>query len=399
MARYNPFIPSEQVEVAFAGPLLHGAFLNDRVSAERAFSEPAQQGGGMPRISEKNLQGIAFMYKTRQEAEARVKFGGSAFLFGRQIVGSEDTPAGRVYIPYLISNRHVVWEGSMCVASINRRDGNPPDVFDIDQNDWHNHPGGADVSATCMMGPFDRATHNIAFIPDSWVVTEKLISEYDIGIGDEALMIGRFVNHQGIGSNRPAVRFGAISMMPEQMWNNALKNWEESFAVEMRSRTGFSGSPVITYRTPATVLTNVPKDNFHLLLGINWGYVLDENKENTWLNGVVPAWKIWETLDVPALKKLHTQHERNFYDDFLPRHQSAQSALADHSLIPDVSSAAGTLKFGAQDAPARTSAKKVRQQPSRAVSEAPVSDNPTHKEDFTNLLRAAAKAPKRGRKT
>ncbi len=395
----DPFIPSEQgPQLAFAGPVLPACLLNDRVSADRAFLAP--QGGDMPRISERNLHGIAFMYRTRQEAEARVKIGGSAFLLGRLIAGSGETPVGRVYIPYLISNRHVVWEGSACVASVNRRDGKAPDIFDIDQNDWHNHPGGADVSATCMMQHFDRTVHDVTHIPEHWIVTPQLVTDYDIGMGDEAFMIGRFVNHQGQVSNRPAVRFGTISMMLERAWNNDLKSWEESFACEMRSRTGFSGSPVVTYRTPATVLTDVPKDEFHLLLGINWGYVLDENKENTWLNAVVPAWKILETLDVPALKQLHAQHTKHFYEDFLPRHSGTQSALAvDHSLIPDVSGAAETSKGSAPGGQGQRSGVKAAAVSSRAASEAPASDNPRHKEDFTNLLRAAAKGRKRARRT
>ncbi len=48
----------------------------------------------------------------------------------------------------------------------------------------------------------------------------------------------------------------------------------------------------------------LPKEAEHMwgLLGVNWGYVPDEEGENTWLNGVVPAWKITELLDSPPLK-------------------------------------------------------------------------------------------------
>jgi hypothetical protein len=52
-------------------------------------------------------------------------------------------------------------------------------------------------------------------------------------------MIGRFLNHQGTKDKIvPAVRFGNISVMLELIWNSTV-----SRPVEMRSRTGFSGSP------------------------------------------------------------------------------------------------------------------------------------------------------------
>ena len=57
-------------------------------------------------------------------------------------------------------------------------------------------------------------------------------------------MIGRFLNHQGTKDKIvPAVRFGNISVMLELIWNSTVSKDQLSFAVEMRSRTGFSGSP------------------------------------------------------------------------------------------------------------------------------------------------------------
>ena len=97
--------------------------------------------------------------------------------------------------------------------------------------------------------------------------------------------------------------------MLSPLYNKAINRDQESFAVEMRSRTGFSGSPVMTYRTIATNLARTKTDveNFHALLGINWGFVYDEKGENTWLNGVIPAWKILETLDTPELQKKYDE--------------------------------------------------------------------------------------------
>ena len=270
----------------------------------------------MPRIADRNLDGVAFLFRTRDEAEARSQLGGSAFFIGRAIAGSENTPNGPTYVPYLISNRHVVWNTGAPFASLNRRDGNPPDVIEIDQTEWHVHPSGADLAAVCMLGRFDRATHKTTFLQDKYLLTKEFMHNADIGVGDEVFMMGRFLNHQGQVHNRPAARFGSLSMMLEPLWNDALKRDEEGFAVEMRSRTGFSGSPVTVYRTPATVLTDVPEEHrdFFRLLGVNWGYVLDQGGENTWLNGVVPAWKIVELLEgVPELRKQQDHATDEFF--------------------------------------------------------------------------------------
>jgi hypothetical protein len=41
---------------------------------------------------------------------------------------------------------------------------------------------------------------------------------------------------------------------------------------------------------------------------------LDEEGENTWLNGVVPAWKISELLDAPPLQAIHSLAEQAMRD-------------------------------------------------------------------------------------
>ena len=103
-------------------------------------------------------------------------------------------------------------------------------------------------------------------------------------------------------------------MMAEPITNPAIGKDQESFAVEMRSRTGFSGSPVMVYRTPLSSIEDGLKYvKFTGLLGVNWGYILDEEtQENTWLNGVVPAWKILEMLDMPAVKGYQNKGEQKY---------------------------------------------------------------------------------------
>ena len=125
--------------------------------------------------------------------------------------------------------------------------------------------------------------------------------------------------------------------MLQSIYNSATKKDELSFAVEMRSRAGFSGSPVAVYRNAATNPFNVPgaaptpllglPGGFFRLLGVNWGYVFDEKGENSYLDGVVPAWRILELLEVPALKKKHDE-----YTDWVK--QDKAKAPTDHPAAP-----------------------------------------------------------------
>jgi hypothetical protein len=258
-------------------------------------------------MPDKNLDGVAFMYRSAEEAARRERLGGSAFIVGRRVPNAEKVFGHAMYVPFLVSNRHVVFEGSACVATFNRRDGGAPEILDLDQNDWHAHPGGDDLAATCLMLALETSVHKISFIAEERFVQEAQIDEFQIGVGDDIFMIGRFVNHQGDSTNLPAVRFGNVSVMPTTIRTkdpNGLVREQLSYAVEMRSRTGFSGSPVCVYRTEGSSLMPLPKEAEHMwgLLGVNWGYVPDEEGENTWLNGVVPAWKITELLDSPPLK-------------------------------------------------------------------------------------------------
>ncbi len=302
------------------------------------------------RIPKLLLDGVVFLYRTTGEARAQAKIGGTGFLLNKAVFkGGKETG---LFIPYLVTNKHVA--ASCSVIRVNRRDGAEPDVFELDERLWIHHPDGDDVSIIPVFGILDLVQHRVALCDTRRVVTEELADELQIGVGEEVFMVGRFVNHQGRRDNLSAARFGSISIMPEPIWNKAVLKDQESFGVEMRSRTGFSGSPVIVYRTPATILdVGLKKDNFWALLGVNWGYIHDEDGENTWLNAVVPGWKIMDVLDTPQLKNFHAELEQR---------------------APDGSGGAAT--------------------PALATMAEHETDNPSHKEDFMSLLSAAAQSSK-----
>lgn len=262
--------------------------------------------GGMPRIPDQMLDGVAFLYPTKEDAAHNRRVGGSAFVVGRRLPKTSKVLGQPVSIPYLVSCRHVVWEAAACVARFNRHDGKGK-IIDLGVEHWHVHPAGDDLAAVNIFGLITRAEERFSCADFDSLITQKAVENAHIGVGDDVFMIGRFINHQGReNAIQQSVRFGNISMAPAMIRQSGPREFDQlSWAVEMRSRSGFSGSPVIAYRVPGAALADLPEgsDNLWGVLGVDWGHIVDEKGENTWLNGVVPSWKVIELLDQGPLRE------------------------------------------------------------------------------------------------
>jgi hypothetical protein len=302
----------------------------------------------MPRIPEDLARSVAFLYPSRAAAEDNVKRGGTCFLMGKPVEGYSDSNGGTSYFIYAVTNFHVAWSAGASVLRLNRRDGRKH-ILDLASSDWVPHPDGDDLAVAFLSGRLggldsvDRAIDHLRFVETDRLLTEETMRRCSIGVGDDVFMIGRFLNHQGTKDTiTPAVRFGSISVMPEPIWNTTINADQLSFAVEMRSRTGFSGSPVAAYRTPLNRIFNVPAEQHEFLwvIGVNWGHILEKDTgENTWLNGVIPAWKILELLEVPALRDNHDKAT----DDL----KKWRDSLSDGHAVPAAASAEEVSPAGA----------------------------------------------------
>ena len=157
-------------------------------------------------------------------------------------------------------------------------------------------------------------------VPSKVVLTEEMSRTYAVGPGDETIMIGRLIAHDGRVRNSPSVRFGNISMMPDEPFRHDGRI-QRSFIVESRSIPGYSGSPVFVH---------IPSDSWRpgpdgklgqagvlygeapvLLLGIDCGHVHKNVPvkdahgkdteyrvlENTGMMVVVPAWRLWDVIN------------------------------------------------------------------------------------------------------
>ncbi len=264
---------------------------------------------GMPRIPTNSINVAFFMYPDRASAMTGSNSGGTGFYV------SVEYPSVRKYI-YGVTNGHVA-SGNTCIR-LNTEIGQP-DCIELQDIDWEYHPK-YDIAVTQLPLPLKHDFHEVVSVDTRTFITDEKIKEWDIGIGDDLFMMGRFIDGADDLKNIPVARFGNISADPIPTFHPFRKTLANSYLVDMHSRSGFSGSPVFVYRTPGgnlaeTVITGKIDlgNNFFSLLGIHWGQ-FDELWESTHPNAppnkgysgmtlVDPATGILELLDMESIKK------------------------------------------------------------------------------------------------
>jgi hypothetical protein len=325
------------------------------------------------RITPADLNCAFYLYPSEAAAKAGVKLGGSGFW-----VAVQSMVIREFWWLYAVSNRHVVHSHGASVIRANTKDGGVR-IITAEPTDWIEHPNGHDIAALQI------ASMDIDGVEIAHVLTGMFVDREDLAgriqVGDEVYMIGRFINHDGRVRNTPSVRFGNISMMPgEPIYVDSKTPPQESFAVELRSMCGYSGSPVFV--SPEHPTRNFPNSvrGIDLLLGVHWGHIIepwtvettiikqvaqaglapdereiDQVSANTGMNGVVPAWRLKELLDIPRFKDERDAEE------------------------------AAELERLKRDAPGATL--------DAATGEEVNDENPTHREDFRRLVDVAARKP------
>jgi hypothetical protein len=173
----------------------------------------------------------------------------------------------------------------------------------------------------------DELKYDVACIPRELILTEEFLNAHEVGVGDEVVMIGRFRVQAGKKKNLPAAMFGYISMMPdpdEPIYNGAIDADEESCLVEMRSISGFSGSPVLLWIPPMSkrVSGTTLAYGYWRLLGVCWGYinVPEIAKDtsgyqyqlllNSAMAAVVPIEKVMDIIDGDEMRKKRKKTDR-----------------------------------------------------------------------------------------
>lgn len=337
----------------------------------------------MPRLSEGALCTVFFVYPSEDEAREGLPLGGSGFFVAVPL--PDDARSGHVYA---VSNRHVVFSDSYekklgtPAIRVNTKDGKF-DVIGTNADEWHVPANGDDLAVRLMQfGP----DHEWQFESISGLADLETIDRYRLGLGDEVFSIGRFLDEDGRAiKNHPVARFGSVALMPEvPVKADDAGRFQDSYLVEMRSRAGFSGSPVYVCIDPFLDFTDRPQARPQRgesrrpkigpwLLGVHWGQLpavgpdakratgAASTSYATAMTGVVPAYRLKQfLLEDPILKEQRRELEEHL----------AQNSTA------------ATLEGAFRAAP---------------IPEPEA--NPDHREAFSRLVAAASKAKPKGDRT
>lgn len=264
----------------------------------------------MPQINKRYLNCAVYLYPSKDAARKGDRIGGTGFLVQKvsQVEG---------FHYYVVTNSHVIREACSPVVRLNNAQG-VMDFLELTDDDWTHHPDGHDIA----VAPIDIDIDRFGFYPidtSTFVSLDRLNSD-DVGIGQDVFMVGRLINHEGQQRNAPSVRFGNIAMMHHEPVKHFRGHMQQSFLVDMRSISGYSGSPVfvaqpkIIEHTDALpyYFTVIPFHNINFL-GVDWGHIPTYEKVidgggnkhphgwrvqvNTGIAAVVPAWHLDELLN------------------------------------------------------------------------------------------------------
>jgi hypothetical protein len=343
----------------------------------------------MPRLGQYKdiLKTVVFLYESEKDALAGVNVGGTGFLVA---VASRRFPNEISHV-HVVTNWHVAVSGGCPVVRINTKSGQPK-TLDFDSSEWIFIPGGPDVAISPPFEFLNDIYDAVPFHGQSWLLTSEEEVRLEIGAADDVFMIGRFIDYDGEETNTPALRFGHISISDANIKQSTGYNGR-SIVTDMHSRTGFSGSPVIVYRTLGSVFIEVPPDakgkmfvpgnHFISLLGILWGHFPEEwqlknygagarhnaaiVRDGEYVSGlsgmslVCPAADIIKVLLRPEAEMMRHDFEDQHMDKIRAASLAARPQIATKKNDPD--------------APPANDA------------------NPKHREDFRRLLGAAARKP------
>jgi hypothetical protein len=208
---------------------------------------------GMPRISQVYLDSVFFLFGQSPET-GKVGPVGTGVLIGYP---GQHGPFRALHRHiYAITCQHVVWSGASSIR-INRSKGQHR-FIEIEPDEWQFIPGGADLAAVDVTERIFEERREVAVIPQGFLVDKDFIKREELGVGEDGFMLGLFADLHGTHRNLVAYRYGNICLLADEaeplLQPNGTKGPAHIF--DMRSRPGFSGSPVFVYRTPAGDLRN-----------------------------------------------------------------------------------------------------------------------------------------------
>src|SRR4051794_24779824 len=197
----------------------------------------------MPRIGTQLLKSVFYLFGHLQNQFINHNApAGTGFFVGRH---STALPLTRHV--YAVSNWHVVRDAP-CVR-VNLVGGGSRKL-EIEHDEWV-PLAGEDMAAADVTDHLRQSPDPLQGYDDiSWLEEHSFVRQQgfrDAAVGDDTFMVGLFSDHRGDTENAPVGRFGNIASVPNAAMPVELHPKDPypspAYLNDMRSRTGFSGSP------------------------------------------------------------------------------------------------------------------------------------------------------------
>jgi hypothetical protein len=202
---------------------------------------------GMPRLNDRFKHMAFFLYaKNPDPKKGPIGPLGTGFF-----VGLEGSGGWYLTHTYAVTCKHVAVKSGASILRINTKDGGHR-FIELEPHEWEFIRGGDDA---CAIDVTDRLTEQDEYsvVLPSMIATKDFIANDYVEIGEDGFMLGLFADHSGTKQNLIAARFGNLSLLAhdDEPIEQPHRIKRPSHIFDMRSRPGFSGSPVFVYRTPA----------------------------------------------------------------------------------------------------------------------------------------------------
>lgn len=299
----------------------------------------------MPEIPP-GLENCVFFAFAKSSA-GKTKAVGTGFFICVRVDGEGSPPDLHTYA---VTNQHVISDVHFIRFTLG--DGS---IGEIEIPHWEFIDGGPDIALADVTEDVDAFGPNLLGLARGTFVTPEFSDDAQLNIGEDGFMLGLFADEPGTKRNAPIGRFGNLAAMADKDHRIEQPNGyhNPTFLFDLRSRTGFSGSPVFIYRTGqfdmSRLLRNPDKPPkakklanaaFVKLLGVHCGQypelvkykVVDEKRAEAieddragekidWADGsklvipssitmVVPAWEIERVLDLKNFKTMREDREK-----------------------------------------------------------------------------------------
>ncbi|MFZ4620059.1 MAG: hypothetical protein ACOYNS_05850 [Bacteroidota bacterium] len=186
---------------------------------------------------------------------------------------------------------------------INRKDGYSDTlIIPMIQNGSPRYFVHQDSTVDLAMVPAypDMNRYDFLFTPVSMVAPIDFLKKESIAEGDELFSTGMLNSQIGLFKNIPAVRFSRIVQFSEEKYRLG-KTFTELYLIDTPFSGGSNGSPLYYYTPAAKDTGNRTVPVKFVLAGIISGHFLNANGERTGLTSVVPAYKLTDLMNAPAV--------------------------------------------------------------------------------------------------